>query len=85
MSDNQSPDSGYTDFTFAPGTPTSPGIAELLAVYHLSDDESAEREAFSAGMIHVDDLLDWEDYSDPDASYISYLETRELYERDGLI
>ena len=55
------------------------------AIYHPTDEETAEREAFIAGMVHVDDYLDFENYSDPDASYISYLETRELYERDGLI
>ena len=62
----------------------SPELAPL-ADYHLTDDEIAEREAFINQMVHVDDYLDWEDYSDPDASYISYLETRELYERDGLL
>ena len=87
MSDNQSPAIWKLPvFEWAwKGDAAQLGESAPLADYHLTDEELAEREAFIAGMVHVDDLLDFEDYSDPDASYISYLETKELYERDGLL
>ena len=97
MSDNQSPTCdcsilpypGHLGFINTFNWASRDYVAEPepapLADYHLTDDELAEREAFIAGMVHVDDLLDFEDYSDPDASYISYVELRQLYEQDGLL
>ena len=58
------------------------------AVYHLSDEELIDRQLFLDSMIDEGDYFDWEVPfvdTDPDDAYIAYVESRQLYEQDGLL